>query len=205
MVKQAVAARAIDLDPIDRLEEKVRRLVRWSTQLRAEQAQGGRTTTRGWLRRSTRCARGWPTPTPRGTRADRAARRARPHPHARQPRCCSSSRPSRLDAQDEQRRHRRDRRAALSDPQRPRRALRRRARRLRRSEDARRLGRGAGQRHAGPGRAGGPEHRRRVFPRPRSSNPSAHGELNERAMRLERLVDDVLAQVTDKQARLAAP
>ena len=39
MVKPAAAARAIDLDPIDRLEEKVRRLVQLIAQLRAEQAR----------------------------------------------------------------------------------------------------------------------------------------------------------------------
>jgi cell division protein ZapA len=32
--------------------------------------------------------------------------------------------------------------------------------------------------------------------RARTEQSSAHGEINERAMRLERLVDDVLAQVT---------
>ena len=41
MVKQAVAAaaRGTDLDPIDRLEEKVRRLVEVIGQLRADQAR----------------------------------------------------------------------------------------------------------------------------------------------------------------------
>ena len=39
MVKQAVAARTTELDPIDRLEEKVRRLVEMLGQLRAEQAR----------------------------------------------------------------------------------------------------------------------------------------------------------------------
>jgi regulator of replication initiation timing len=38
MVKQAVAARTTELEPIDRLEEKVRRLVEMLAQLRAEQA-----------------------------------------------------------------------------------------------------------------------------------------------------------------------
>jgi len=36
------------------------------------------------------------------------------------------------------------------------------------------------------------------FFRARQQNSSAHGDINERAMRLERLVDDVLAQVTSK-------
>ena len=36
--------------------------------------------------------------------------------------------------------------------------------------------------------------------RARSQQSEAHGELNERAMRLERFVDEVLAQVADKQA-----
>jgi FtsZ-binding cell division protein ZapB len=39
MVKQAVAARTTELDPIDRLEEKVKLLVDVITQLRAEQAR----------------------------------------------------------------------------------------------------------------------------------------------------------------------
>ena len=39
MVKTAAAARTTDLDPIDRLEEKVRRLVQMIAQLRAEQAR----------------------------------------------------------------------------------------------------------------------------------------------------------------------
>ena len=36
--------------------------------------------------------------------------------------------------------------------------------------------------------------------RARAQQSEAHGELNERAMRLERFVDEVLAQVTEKQA-----
>ncbi len=36
--------------------------------------------------------------------------------------------------------------------------------------------------------------------RARDRQSSAHGELNERAMRLERMVDDVLSQVTARQA-----
>ena len=39
MVKQAAAARTVDLEPIDRLEEKVRRLVELIAQLRADQAR----------------------------------------------------------------------------------------------------------------------------------------------------------------------
>ena len=39
MVKLAAAARTTELDPIDRLEEKVRRLVQMIAQLRAEQAR----------------------------------------------------------------------------------------------------------------------------------------------------------------------
>jgi regulator of replication initiation timing len=41
MVKQAAAARTtdVDLDPIDRLEEKVKRLVELISQLRAEQTR----------------------------------------------------------------------------------------------------------------------------------------------------------------------
>ena len=39
MVKPAAAARTTELDPIDRLEEKVRRLVQMIAQLRAEQAR----------------------------------------------------------------------------------------------------------------------------------------------------------------------
>jgi uncharacterized protein involved in exopolysaccharide biosynthesis len=39
MVKQAVAARTTELDPIDRLEDKVKLLVDVITQLRAEQAR----------------------------------------------------------------------------------------------------------------------------------------------------------------------
>ena len=37
------------------------------------------------------------------------------------------------------------------------------------------------------------------FFRARDQQSSAHGELNERAMRLERLVDDALSQVTARQ------
>jgi cell division protein ZapA len=36
--------------------------------------------------------------------------------------------------------------------------------------------------------------------RARAQQSEAHGELNERAMRLEQFVDEVLAQVADKQA-----
>lgn len=39
MVKTAAAARTTDLEPIDRLEEKVKRLVEMIAQLRAEQAR----------------------------------------------------------------------------------------------------------------------------------------------------------------------
>lgn len=39
MVKQAAVARTTELDPIDRLEEKVKRLVEMIAQLRAEQAR----------------------------------------------------------------------------------------------------------------------------------------------------------------------
>ena len=39
MVKTAAAARPTDLDPIDRLEDKVKRLVEMIAQLRAEQAR----------------------------------------------------------------------------------------------------------------------------------------------------------------------
>ena len=42
------------------------------------------------------------------------------------------------------------------------------------------------------------------FFRARHQQSSVHGELNERALRLEQLVDDVLAQVTVKQA-VSAP
>jgi regulator of replication initiation timing len=39
MSKQAVAARTTELDPIDRLEEKIKRLVEMIAQLRAERAR----------------------------------------------------------------------------------------------------------------------------------------------------------------------
>jgi regulator of replication initiation timing len=39
MAKQAVAAHSVDLEPIDRLEEKINRLVSIVAQLRAEQAK----------------------------------------------------------------------------------------------------------------------------------------------------------------------
>ena len=39
MAKHAVAAHSVDLEPIDRLEEKITRLVAMVTQLRAEQAR----------------------------------------------------------------------------------------------------------------------------------------------------------------------
>ena len=39
MAKQAVVARTVDLEPIDRLEEKVKLLINTVTQLRAEQAK----------------------------------------------------------------------------------------------------------------------------------------------------------------------
>ena len=39
MAKPAVAARMTDLDPIDRLEDKIKRLVEMIAQLRAEQAR----------------------------------------------------------------------------------------------------------------------------------------------------------------------
>ena len=39
MVKQAAVARTTDIEPIDRLEEKVKRLVALITELRAEQSR----------------------------------------------------------------------------------------------------------------------------------------------------------------------
>ena len=39
MAKQAVAAHSVDLEPIDRLEEKITRLVTMVAQLRSEQAK----------------------------------------------------------------------------------------------------------------------------------------------------------------------
>ena len=39
MAKHAVAAHSVDLEPIDRLEEKITRVVAMVTQLRAEQAR----------------------------------------------------------------------------------------------------------------------------------------------------------------------
>ena len=39
MAKQAVAAHAVDLEPIDRLEEKITRLVSMVAELRAEQTR----------------------------------------------------------------------------------------------------------------------------------------------------------------------
>jgi hypothetical protein len=45
----------------------------------------------------------------------------------------------------------------------------------------------------------GAQYRRRLFPSP-AEPVIARGELNERALELERLVDDVLAQMTVKQA-----
>lgn len=39
MAKQALAAHSVDLEPIDRLEEKITRLVSMVAQLRAEQAR----------------------------------------------------------------------------------------------------------------------------------------------------------------------
>ena len=41
------------------------------------------------------------------------------------------------------------------------------------------------------------------FFRARQQQSSAHGDINERAVRLERLVDDVLAQVTVKKTATA--
>ena len=41
------------------------------------------------------------------------------------------------------------------------------------------------------------------FFRARQQQSSAHGDINERAVRLERLVDDVLAQVTAKRTATA--
>jgi regulator of replication initiation timing len=46
MVKTAAAARTTDLEPIDRLEEKVKRLVEMIAQLRAEQARAAGDNTR---------------------------------------------------------------------------------------------------------------------------------------------------------------
>ena len=64
MAKQAVAAHPIDLEPIDRLEEKVTRLVTMVAELRTRTgARAGRErTSRPGNRR--RYARGWPTPMP---------------------------------------------------------------------------------------------------------------------------------------------
>jgi cell division protein ZapA len=42
------------------------------------------------------------------------------------------------------------------------------------------------------------------FFRARQQQSSVHGELNERALRLERIVDDVLSQMAEKQA-VSAP
>ncbi len=46
MVKQSAAARTVDLDPIDRLEDKVRLLVDLVTELRSEQSKAADENTR---------------------------------------------------------------------------------------------------------------------------------------------------------------
>jgi regulator of replication initiation timing len=46
MVKQSAAARTVDLDPIDRLEDKVRLLVELVTELRSEQSKAADENTR---------------------------------------------------------------------------------------------------------------------------------------------------------------
>ena len=81
MAKQAVA-RALDLDPIDRLEEKIKLLVNVVVGLRAEQAKAAEENSRlmqeiDGLRARLVDAQG------AGDRARRAARRARSGPAAR--------------------------------------------------------------------------------------------------------------------------
>ena len=179
MAKQAVARTRVDLEPIDRLEEKIKRLVddggaaarRAGAEPQDENARLGAGNRRA-ARASGRCRR-------RQRRArSRCATSATSSARA-SPRCCSSSKPSECLAvadgpQNEQRGHRRDRRPAISDPQRSRRAVRRGARRVRRSEDARGLDRRSDQRHARPRRPGRAEHRRRVLPRaPAAVRPPA--------------------------------
>ena len=46
MIKQAAATRTTDVEPIDRLEEKVKRLVELISQLRADQARSADENTR---------------------------------------------------------------------------------------------------------------------------------------------------------------
>ena len=57
-----------------------------------------------------------------------------------------------------------------------------------------------GQRHARPGRSSSRSTSPTMFFRARQQQSHRHGELNERALQLEQLVDDVLAQMTVKQA-----
>ena len=54
---KAVATRSVDLEPIDRLEEKVKLLVGMVERLRGDNA-GWRKRTRGWRASSTRARRG---------------------------------------------------------------------------------------------------------------------------------------------------
>jgi hypothetical protein len=88
MAKQAVA-RAIDLDPIDRLEDKIKLLVNVVTGLRADQAK-----TIGSCRKSMRCVRASPMPRAPAPSSTRSARSAKPFDSA-WPRCSRIWRPSR--------------------------------------------------------------------------------------------------------------
>ena len=133
----------VDLQPIDRLEEKVRQLVGMIDTLRAERAKAVDEAAR--LQRELDGARASACSEASGASAEvgDAARRARAHPQPRRPddradrqaeslSVATASRPH-----EHPRRPRRDSRPALRDPQRARPAVHRRARRLPRREDAR--------------------------------------------------------------------
>ncbi len=134
MAKQAVA-RTVDLEPIDRLEEKIKLLVGMVTTLRAEQAKAADENARLIQEIDTLRAR-LADAGRHERRAHRAARRARRDPHARR-RDAAAARghlvfnPQSSDVRlkvdgrrcaDDPSRHRRNRRTAVSDSQRARRA-----------------------------------------------------------------------------------
>ena len=177
MVKQAVA-RTTDIEPIDRLEEKIRRLVAMITQLRGEQSRSADENAR-LAQEIDCCARGWPMPEACGVELT-ALRDEREIESATRVAEMLEQLESAFELSSvvtvEIAGQRYPIRSGLDE------RLCRGARGVRRLEDARGLRGGADERHPRAGHPGRAEHRRRIFPcarRPESA--LARARLNERA------------------------
>ena len=193
MAKQAFA-RATDLDPIDRLEEKIKLLVEMVTRLRAIRRRPP-TTTRDSCRKSRCCARGSPTPRARRPSSTRCATNATRFATA-SPRCCRSWSRSSAPSRGCRRRgvvtveiagQRYPIRSGL-DPAYVAELAAYVDKKMRAA-----VRRGAGDRHARPGGPRRAEPGRRILPRPAERVSPRTGNSTSGRLRLEQLVDQALS------------